>query len=148
MLNDVPTSNEAREDLIMSSPPALEYTASTPGLTTLDYAPIPPEPIIPTQIQQSYNGWVNTNSSTVDEGAQIYFEVPATIERKDSAMPDSNEAPSPMTLMDSAMTEELKWKKRMNEIEADAEARRTSSDMGSGIVHPNGLWKFSAVVKR
>jgi len=63
-------------------------------------------------------------------------------------MPDAKESPSRMTLMDSAMIEGWKWKKRTNEIEAEDEAKKKSLNMGPGFVYPNGLWECPAAAEK
>lgn len=49
---------------------------------------------------------------------------------------------TPMNLMNPDVKQELIWTKRMNEIETEAEARKQSLSVGSGVVHANGDWEF------
>jgi hypothetical protein len=148
LLNVVTTSNTLREDSVMANTPTPRYVSYTPNP--------------PAQNLFKDFTWHDTKSTTTgeeaEEGISIYLKSSSQFVRKDSMMADvpsnpeelRNEVPQAMiggvSAAEFQAMEELKWRKKMNKIEAGSR-ELASVNLGPGVVYENGLREFPSMKK-
>jgi hypothetical protein len=122
------TMPKAKENVVSPVSISMSPPDSTMSESSLGFKFLPPQLNAPTVLQTEF-------SSLSTHNTLIPFQTISPLTR-------SSRPTAEMSFADPASTEKLRWKKRMNEIEAEAEARKNSLVRGGGIVRGDGRWEL------